>query len=99
MTSFSNALSGELSNTNITVTNLMPGATKTEFGASSGMDKTLLYKGAANVKDVASDGYNAMVKGKYEVISGLAFYLKVMNFFVPFTPKKLLIKIIKKMQE
>ena len=98
VTSFSNALFEELSNTNITVTNLMPGATKTEFGASSGMDKTLLYKGAADVKDVARDGYEAMIKGKYEVISGLAFYLKVMNFFVPFMPKKYLLKVIKKMQ-
>ena len=98
VTSFSNALSEELSNTNITVTNLMPGATKTEFGASSGMDKTLLYKGAADVKDVARDGYNAMIKGDYEIISGLALYLKVMNFFIPFMPKKCVLKIIKKMQ-
>lgn len=99
VTSFSNAISEELSNTNITVTNLMPGATKTEFGESSGMDKTLLYKGAADVKDVAKDGYDAMINGKIEVISGLALYLKIMNFFIPFTPKKLLLKIIRKMQE
>lgn len=98
VTSFSNALFEELSNTNITVTNLMPGATKTEFGASSGMDKTLLYKGAAKVEDVANDGYEAMINGKYEVISGLAFYLKIMNFFTPFIPKKYVLKIVKKMQ-
>jgi len=53
----------------------------------------------ADVKDVAEDGYKAMIKGDYEVISGLALYLKVMNFFIPFTPKRLLLKIIKKMQE
>ena len=99
VTSFSNALSEELKNTNITVTNLMPGATKTEFGESSGMDKTLLYKSAADVKDVARDGYEAMLKGKFEVISGLALYLKVMNFFVPFLPKSMVLKVIKKMQE
>jgi short-subunit dehydrogenase len=41
VTFFSNALSEELHNTNITVTNLMPGATESEFGAISGMDKTV----------------------------------------------------------
>ena len=40
VTFFTNALSEELHNTNITVTNLMPGATESEFGAISGMDKT-----------------------------------------------------------
>ena len=40
VTSFSNAIAGELFDTNITVTNLMPGATETGFGAISGMDKT-----------------------------------------------------------
>tara|TARA_R110001583_G_scaffold61013_2_gene180809 strand:+ start:420 stop:1040 length:621 start_codon:yes stop_codon:yes gene_type:complete len=40
VTFFSNALSEELNDTNITVTNLMPGATESEFGATSGMDKT-----------------------------------------------------------
>ena len=35
VTFFSNALAEELYNTNITVTNLMPGATESEFGATS----------------------------------------------------------------
>ena len=33
----------ELHDTKITVTNLMPGATETEFAKTSGMDKTNLF--------------------------------------------------------
>jgi len=35
----------------------------------------------ADVKDVAEDEYKAIIKGDYEVIPGLALYLKVMNFY------------------
>jgi short-subunit dehydrogenase len=44
VTFLSNALAEELQGTKVTVTNLMPGATETEFGAVSGMDKTELFK-------------------------------------------------------
>lgn len=52
---FSNALSEELSDTNITVTNLMPGATETEFAKVSGMDKTNLFQNTVTAKSVALD--------------------------------------------
>ena len=99
VTFFSNALSEELRDTNITVTNLMPGATETEFGSTSGMDKTMLFKKTATARSVAEDGYNAMLKGKIDVISGLTGAQKMMMAVIPFTPKKLLLKQIRKMQE
>ncbi|MDX1284022.1 MAG: SDR family oxidoreductase, partial [Draconibacterium sp.] len=40
VTYFSNAIAEELHDTKVTVTNLMPGATETEFAQVSGMDKT-----------------------------------------------------------
>ena len=98
VTSFSNALSEELVGTGVTVTNLMPGATETGFGADSGMDKTPMFQKTASAKSVAQDGYNAMLKGKLDVISGLTSSQKLMMAFVPLTPKKVLLKQVKSMQ-
>ncbi|MEP1034837.1 SDR family oxidoreductase [Ekhidna sp.] len=99
VTSFSNALAEELHDTNVTVSNLMPGATETEFGKVSGMDKTELFKNTANARVVAEGGYNAMLKGKLNVISGLKFSQRIMMAMVPLTPKKMILKQIRKMQE
>lgn len=99
VTSFSNALSEELSTTNVTVTNLMPGATATEFGATSGMDKTEMFKITATSLSVAEDGYKGMIKGKLDVISGLTLTQKVLMSLIPFTPKNMLLKQVRKMQE
>ncbi len=99
VTFFSNALSEELTDTNITVTNLMPGATETEFGATSGMDKTEMFKKTASARTVAEDGYNAMMKGKIDVISGLTGMQKMMMAMIPFLPKKMLLKKVRQMQD
>lgn len=99
VTSFSNAISEELRGTNITVTNLMPGATETQFGAVSGMDKTAMFQKTASASSVAEEGYNGMMDGKLDVISGLTFSQKMMTALLPFTPKKLVLKQIKHLQE
>ena len=99
VTSFSNALAEELHETNITVTNLMPGATETDFGKVSGMDKTDLFKDTASARTVAQEGYNAMIKGNLDKISGLKFSQRLMMAFLPFTPKKMVLNQIRKMQE
>ena len=99
VTFFSNALSEELSYTKITVTNLMPGATESEFGATSGMDKTEMFKKLVTAHSVALDGYNGMVNGKMDVISGLTMSQKVMMAAIPFMPKKMVLKQIRQMQE
>ena len=95
----SNAISEELHNTNVTVTNLMPGATETEFAKTADMEKTEMFKKTFSPKKIAKDGYEAMLKGKLDVISGLTFSQKLMLALVPFTPKKLLLNQIRKMQE
>ena len=99
VTFFSNALAEELHNTNVTVTNLMPGATESEFGATSGMDKTEIFEQTVTARSVAEDGYNAMIKGKLDVISGLKPMQKVMMAMIPFMPKKMVLKRVRKMQE
>ena len=99
VTFFSNAIAEELYDTNITVTNLMPGATETEFAQTSGMDKTNLFEKSVSAYSVAKDGYEGMIKGKLDVISGLTFSQNLMMKSIPFTPKKMLLKQIRKMQE
>ncbi|MCK5731156.1 MAG: SDR family oxidoreductase [Draconibacterium sp.] len=99
VTFFSNAIAEELYDTNVTVTNLMPGATETEFGAVSGMDKTDIFKKTVSARSVAEDGYNGMIKRKLDVISGLTFSQKLMMAMIPFSPKKMVLKQIRQMQE
>ena len=99
VTFFSNAIAEELHDTNITVTNLMPGATETEFAKTSGMDKTDLFKKTASAHSVALDGYNGMMAGKLDVVSGLTGSQKFMMATIPFVPKKMLLKQVREMQE
>lgn len=99
VTSFSNAIAEELHNTNVTVTALLPGATETEFGAISGMDKTVMFQKTASSRKVAEDGYNGMLAGKLNVISGLTFSQKIMMAMIPVSPKKMILKQIRQMQE
>lgn len=99
VTFFSNAIAEELHDTKITVTALLPGATETEFGRVSGMDKTTMFKNTVSARGVAEDGYNGMMEGKLDVISGLTFLQKMMLAMIPFTPRKMVLKQIRKMQE
>lgn len=95
----SNAIAEELHDTNVTVTNLMPGATATEFAKTADMDKTDLFKNAFSARSVAEDGYDAMLKGKLDVVSGVTFGQKMMMSMIAITPKKMLLKQIRQMQE
>ncbi len=97
--SFSLAIASELSDTNITVTALLPGATATEFGSNSGMDKTNLFNKPFSSMEVAQTGYDAMMKGKLETKAGLSFGQKMMMAFVPLTPIKVILKQVKSMQQ
>jgi hypothetical protein len=99
VTSFSNALSEELRGTGVTVTNLMPGATDTDFGKVSGMDKTKLFDAPVSARQVAQDGYDAMLSGEIDIISGLTFSQKLLMKMMPFMPKKMVLKQIREMQE
>ena len=99
VTFLSNAIAEELHDTKITVTNLMPGATETEFAKVSQMDKTDLFEKTVSAYSVALDGYNGMLEGKLDVVSGLKPMQKVMMRMIPFTPKKMILKQVREMQE
>lgn len=99
VSSFSNAIYEELKDTTISVTNLMPGATKTPFGEKSGMGKTPIFKNPANAEHVAQKGYEAMIKGKLNVFAGIRFSEKIMLLFLSFIPKKMILKQVGNMQD
>lgn len=99
VSSLSNAVASELHDTNVTVTALLPGATETEFGATSGMDKTALFAKTASARSVAEDGYNGMMKGVLDVISGLPLSTKLTLKVAPLVPKKMILKRVRKAQE
>lgn len=89
---FSNAIAEELRDTNITVTNLMPGATDTGFAKTSDMNNTGVFAKPVSPETVAKEGYEGMLKGKLDVISGLSMSQRLMMATIPFAPKKMLLK-------
>ena len=99
VTSLTRSIYGELNDSKVTITALLPGPTQTGFGAHSGMEKTAIYNKTASPAEVAEDGYEAMLDGELEVISGVSGLQKLEFKLVPFVPKKKLIERIKKGQE
>mgnify|MGYP001802036158 CR=1 FL=1 len=99
VTSFSNALVEELRDTAVTVTALLPGATESEFAETSGMANTPLFQNAVPPSSVAEDGYAAMMAGKLDVVSGIPASRRAMYALVPFLPKRMLLREVRKTQE
>ena len=85
--SFSFALRAELKDSapNVTVTCLMPGATETEFFERAGMEDTKIGQSEKDDPvDVAKVGFEAMMKGEGDVVSG--FKNKVLSTVANVTP-------------
>ncbi|MEM9481639.1 MAG: SDR family oxidoreductase [Verrucomicrobiota bacterium] len=99
VTAFSNGIAGELHDTNVTATALLPGATETEFAKAAGIEETDLFEKAFSARSVAEDGYQGMLNRKLDVISGMTFGQRMMRASIPFTPKKILLNEIRKLQE
>ncbi len=99
VTSFSNAIAEELHDTEVTVTALLPGATESEFAATSGMDRTGLFAKTAGARTVAEDGYSAMLRGTLNVVSGVTFMQRAMMATLPIMPKRALLRQVRRMQE
>jgi short-subunit dehydrogenase len=96
--SFSFALREELRETGVTVTCLMPGATNTEFFRRADMLDTKV--GTAKKDDasfVAKTGFDAMMRGKGDVVTGLKN--KLQTAIASVTPAGMLAKQHRKMAE
>ena len=94
--SFSEAVDNEVREFGVTITALCPGATQSGFIAAASAEESALFKGKKlpSSKEVAVFGYDAMIKGKAVVIHGLPN--KILAFIVRFTPRKLVVKISRK---
>jgi uncharacterized protein len=98
LNSFSFALREELRDTKVSVTCLMPGATETEFFARADMLDT---KVGSEEKDdaamVAKAGFEAMMKGEGDVVSGIKN--KIQSAVANVTPAERLAKQHRQMAE
>ncbi|MHC2439903.1 SDR family NAD(P)-dependent oxidoreductase [Bradyrhizobium sp. USDA 4451] len=96
--SFSFALREELRDTRVTVTCLMPGATETEFFRRADMmDTSVGTTKKDDAADVARAGFDAMMKGEGDVVTGLKN--KLQSAVANITPAALLAKQHRKMAE
>jgi uncharacterized protein len=98
LNSLSFALREELSDTNVSVTCLMPGATETEFFRRAGMLDTKL--GSEEKDDaamVARSGYKAMLNGESDVVTGMKN--KIQSAVANVMPNEVLAKQHRKMAE
>jgi uncharacterized protein len=97
--SFSEAISEEVAEYGITVTAVCPGPTKSEFASRAKMGSSLLLKkGIIMSADVvARQGYEALMSGEAIKITG--FLNWILAFSVRFTPRSVIRKIIKKINQ
>lgn len=96
--SFTWAVAEEVSDTNVTLTTLNPGAVRTEFAQEANLEGSDLFKEAKTPEYTAEKGYAAMEAGKLDVITetGLKFMIKG---GLPILPMRSQLKMIRKMQE
>jgi uncharacterized protein len=93
---FAEGLRGELEDSGVTVTALMPGATETNFFDRAGHTDTKLGQGEKDpVTDVARDGYEALMAGKDHVVAG-SFKNKLEATIAHILPDTVTAKIAKK---
>jgi short-subunit dehydrogenase len=97
--SFSEAIANELEGTGVTVTALCPGPTATGFQARTKLEKSRILKHmkVMDARTVAEAGYRGLMAGKPVVIPGLLN--KVLAQSVRFSPRSLVTKVARKMQE
>ncbi len=98
--SFSYGLAGELAHTEVKVTILCPGATKTAFEKTAGLEKTKLFtKATLTPEQVAQDGYHAMIMGKLFKKTAVTLGNQINLMMVPLVPKRTVLEMIRRMQE
>lgn len=96
--SFSFALRNEIKDTGVTVTCLMPGPTETEFFQRAGLEDTKVGQAEKdNPADVAKTGFDAMLRGDGDVVSG--WKNKFQTMMASVTPSGVLAEMHRSMAE
>ena len=96
--SFSFALRNELKGAGVTVTCLMPGATETEFFERADMMDTKIGQAKKDdAADVAKTGFDAMMKGAGDVVTG--WHNKLQTAIASVTPADMLAEQHRRMAE
>jgi uncharacterized protein len=97
--SFSEAIANELEGSGVTVTALCPGPTESGFQQRAAMEDSKLVSGQKimDAETVAKIGYRGLMDGKTVIIPGVKNKLLVES--VRFTPRKMVTKIVKNMQQ
>ena len=72
----------------------MPGAMQTGFANTGGLSDTKLFANAVSPDDVAGAGYEGMLKGELNVVSGLPGWQKPMMSLAPMLPKKTMLDFV-----
>jgi short-subunit dehydrogenase len=95
---FSEGLFNEWSDFGVTVTTLCPGPTASEFQAQAKMQKSKLVSTIKlpSANEVAQLGFEATMQGKRLAVHG--FMNKLMVFSVRFTPRALILKVVRAIQ-
>lgn len=97
--SFTEAISNELSNTNVKVSALCPGPTESNFQKNADLDGSGLFKmlKAPTAYSVAEYGINSLLKGKTVAVHGL--FNKLLVFSTRFSPRKAILAVVRRLQE
>jgi short-subunit dehydrogenase len=97
--SLSEALAEEVRGTGVTVTALCPGATRTAFAGTAGMEDSALFRQGVvmDAPTVARAGVAGMMAGRALVVPGLANKALVASLRV--TPRSVVRRITRRMQD
>lgn len=98
VTSLTQAIASEVEPYNISATALCPGAVETGFVKAGNLDGVDIWKNAKSPQSVAKFGYNAMEKGQLIAINEASLRF-VLNWLIPFLPRKLILKISRQAME
>ena len=94
LTSWSNALWRELKDTGVTVTALMPGPMQTGFADTADLLGTKLFAAATQPENTAKEGYEAMLRGDINVVSGMPGWQKAFVAMAPMMPTKAILNFV-----
>lgn len=96
--SFSQAIDEELRESGVTCTVLAPGPVATEFIDVANLRGTNLASSPKSATSVAKIGYDGMLRGRLHVINDWFLRLQ-MNWIVPLSPRRIVLKMVRRLQE